>query len=283
MNAGDPARVIASGPVHRASLRQVSSEAISFRFYAELNDFLPPARRGVTFQHTFDLPSSVKDLIESAGVPHTEVDLILANGESVDFDYRVRDGDRISVYPVFETLDITPVLRVRPQPLRQTRFVLDTHLGRLAAYLRLMGFDTLYRNDASDEELADISQGERRILLTRDRGLLKRSRVTHGYCVRAADPQQQLLEVFGRFDLHGAARPFTRCLRCNGLLLPVPKEAVGHRVSPLAAERYDQYAQCESCGQIYWPGSHHRRMQQLVDRVLGAERDDNESAHTRTV
>jgi hypothetical protein len=211
----------------------------------------------------------VKDLIEAIGVPHTEVDLILANGQSVGFDYAVRDGDRISVYPVFESLDITPILRVRPEPLRRTRFVLDTHLGRLAAYLRLVGFDALYRNDFSDEELADISRDERRILLTRDRGLLKRSRVTHGYCVRATDPRQQLGEICRRFDLHGAARPFTRCLRCNGLLHAVPKADVEYLLPPGTAERYEEYAQCESCGQVYWPGSHHRRMRHLVDDTLG--------------
>ena len=244
---------------------------ISLRFYAELNDFLAPAKRGISIVHEFDIPAAVKDLIEANGVPHTEVDLILANGQSVDFGYRVQDGDRISVYPVFETLDITPLLRVRPEPLRHTRFVLDTHLGRLAAYLRLMGFDTLYRNDYRDEELADISRDERRILLTKDRGLLKRSQVTHGYCVRATDPRQQLLEVFRRFDLRGAARPFTHCLRCNGLLRPVPKESVGHLISSAMAERYEEYTQCGSCGRIYWPGSHHRRMRQLVNGILGAD------------
>jgi hypothetical protein len=246
---------------------------ISLRFYAELNDFLPPARRGVTFRHPFELPAAVKDLIESLGVPHTEVDLILANGQSVDFTYRIRDGDRISVYPVFETLDITPLLRVRPEPLRRTRFVLDTHLGRLAAYLRLMGFDALYRNNTSDEELAEISQVQRRILLTRDRGLLKRSQVTHGYCLRSTSSRQQLVEVFQRFDLHGAARPFTRCLRCNGLLHPVSREAVGHLIPAGTADLYDTFAQCESCGQVYWPGSHHRRMQQMVDGILGGRED----------
>jgi hypothetical protein len=131
-----------------------------------------------------------------------------------------------------------------------------------------MGFDTLYRNDFSDEELAGISQIERRILLTRDRGLLKRSQVTHGYCVRATDPQQQLGEVFRRFDLRGSARPFSRCLRCNGLLHAVPLEAVGHRIPPGTAERYEEYAQCEACGQVYWPGSHHRRLRQVVDSML---------------
>jgi hypothetical protein len=255
------------------------SEQVFFRFYAELNDFLLPARRGVIFAHRFDMPAAVKDLIEAAGVPHTEVDLILANGESVGFDYRVRDGDRISVYPVFESLDITPILRVRPEPLRRTRFVLDTHLGRLAAYLRLLGFDTLYRNDYPDEKLAHLSQAERRILLTRDRGLLKRSQVTHGYCVRATNPQQQLTEVVHRFDLACAARPFTRCLRCNGLLHPLTAEAAHHGLAGVTGEHHEKYSQCQSCGKVYWPGSHYRRMQRLLDGVL----HQNDAAHTQTV
>ncbi|MCL4402662.1 MAG: Mut7-C ubiquitin/RNAse domain-containing protein, partial [Acidobacteria bacterium] len=137
----------------------------TFRFYAELNDFLAPERRARPFDREFIDASTVKDMIESFGIPHTEVDLILANGESVDFDYIVRDGDRISVYPMFEALDISPLLRVRPRPLRDPRFVLDIHLGRLAGYLRMMGFDTLYRNDYTDAELARISRDEHRILL----------------------------------------------------------------------------------------------------------------------
>src|SRR5271157_1471134 len=156
----------------------------SLRFYAELNDFLPPERRATDIPCPFHVSPAVRDLIESLGVPHTEVDLILANGESVDFDYPVRDGDRISVYPVFESLDIAPLARVRPEPLRHPRFVVDVHLGRLAASLRMLGFDALYRNDASDEELARTSSEQERILLTRDRGLLKRSAVTRGYYVR---------------------------------------------------------------------------------------------------
>jgi uncharacterized protein with PIN domain len=226
-----------------------------FRFYAELNDFLPPARRFVAFRESFEVSGSVKDMIESLGVPHTEVDLILANGESVDFSYLVRDGDRISVYPVFESIDITPLLRVRPRPLRQTRFVLDVHLGRLANYLRMLGFDTLYRNDYRDEELARVSRDEERILLTRDRNLLKRRAVEHGYCVRETRPRRQLLEVLERFDLLGSVAAFTRCLRCNGLL------------GPVATAPHSEFRQCASCGQVYWKGSHYQRMQQFIQSL----------------
>src|SRR5262249_11501077 len=151
-----------------------------FRFYAELNDFLPPDLRFREFPHSFPEGATVKDRIESLGPPHPEVDLILVNGESVDFSRRLRDGDRVSVYPVFEACASAGLNRLRPEPLRDPRFVLDTHLGKLAGRLRMVGFDTLYRNCYTDEQLARISRDERRILLTRDVGLLKRSAVTHG-------------------------------------------------------------------------------------------------------
>lgn len=244
--------------------------SIAVRFYAELSDFLPPDRRQVTFAHSVPERAAVKDVIEALGVPHTEVDLILANGESVDFSYQVRDGDRISVYPVFESLDITPLVRVRPQPLREPRFVLDTHLGKLATYLRLLGFDTLYRNDAADHALAAIARAEQRILLTRDRGLLKHGVVTHGYHVRETDPERQVVEVLRRFDLFRAIAPFRRCLRCNGLLEPVPKEGVIDRLEPKTRQYYDEFSTCQGCGRIYWKGSHYQRMLSFIARVVGA-------------
>jgi uncharacterized protein with PIN domain len=239
-----------------------------FRFYAELNDFLPPDKKQRTFSHSFELNASVKDMIEALGVPHTEVDLILVNGQSVDFSYLVQDGDQISVYPVFESLDITPLMRVRPQPLRETCFVLDVHLGRLTTYLRMLGFDALYRNDYADEELAHVSSSQGRVLLTRDRGLLKRSIVTHGYCLRATNPRQQVLEVLRRFDLFKSIKPFQRCLHCNGLLQPVDKAAISHRLLPKTRQYYDEFRRCQGCDRIYWKGSHYQRMQQFIDSVL---------------
>jgi uncharacterized protein with PIN domain len=238
-----------------------------FRFYAELNDFLPPQRRGVAFPHRFVDAASVKDMIESLGAPHTEVDLILVNGVSVDFSYLVRDGDRISVYPVFEGLDITPILRIRPKPLRETRFVLDVHLGRLARYLRMLGFDALYRNNYGDEELAGISSGEQRILLTRDVGLLKRTVVTHGYLVRETGPQRQAAEVVQRFDLRRSIRPFVRCLRCNASLERVEKAQAVARVAWRTIENYDEFQACLGCGRIYWRGGHYRRMRKFLQSL----------------
>jgi uncharacterized protein with PIN domain len=236
-----------------------------FRFYAELNDFLPPERRFTEFSHTFLDAATVKDRIESFGVPHTEVDLILVNGQSVDFAYRVREGDRISVYPVFEALDIAGLSRLRPEPLRDPRFVLDVHLGRLAAYLRMLGFDTFYRNCYTDEELAAISRDRHRILLTRDVGLLKRSAVTHGYFLRETDSRRQAEEVVRRFELGRLMRPFSRCMQCNGLLAPVSKDAVRDQLPPRTAELYDEFQQCPVCGRVYWKGGHYRRMHQWIE------------------
>ena len=242
--------------------------AARFRFYAELNDFLPREHRQVTWERRFEVSGSVKDMIEAAGVPHPEVDLILANGVSVDFDYAVQDGDYVSVYPVFESVDITSLLRVRPRPLRVAQFVLDVHLGRLATYLRMIGFDALYPADYRDEELARISAAEQRILLTRDQGLLKRGQVTHGYWLRATEPRRQLVEVLRRFDLFEHTAPFRRCLRCNALLEPVCKEKVLNRLPPKTRQHYDEFALCRTCDRVYWKGSHYEQMQRFIEQVL---------------
>jgi uncharacterized protein len=179
----------------------------------------------------------------------------------------VQDGDRISVYPVFEALDIHPLTHLRPQPLRVIRFVLDVHLGRLAAYLRMLGFDCLYRNDYKDATLARVSAAEHRILLTCDRRLLMFKQITHGYYVRAHLPREQLVEVMTRLDLFRARRPFTRCLHCNGLIQPVDKEAVLEHLLPRTREYYEEFWQCARCGKIYWKGGHYRRMQRLLATV----------------
>ncbi|MBN1348721.1 Mut7-C ubiquitin/RNAse domain-containing protein [candidate division KSB1 bacterium] len=243
----------------------------TFRFYQELNDFLPPERRKIQFMHHFRDRASVKDMIERFGVPHTEIDLILVNGQSVDFSYIIQDKDYISVYPMFESIDITPLLKCRPQPLRETRFVLDVHLGKLAIYLRLMGFDAVYRNDFSDETLAEISVAEKRILLTRDRGLLKRKAITHGCFIRATQPKRQLKEVLLRFDLVHNLSPLKRCLRCNHLLSPVAKSSIVHKIPPRVQKYYDEFYRCTGCGQIYWKGTHWTNMQRFIEEITGAK------------
>ena len=240
----------------------------SFRFYAELNDLLPLSKRGLCFSHAFEASASVKDTVEAFGIPHTEVDLILANGETVTFSYLLRDGDRISVYPVFRSIDLSPLTRLQPRSGAEMCFVLDTHLGKLAAYLRMLGFDSLYRNDCRDEELAHISADQQRSLLSRDRGLLKRSLVTRGYLVRAAQPREQLLEVLRRFNLSRSVAPFRRCLDCNTPLQAVPKDQISHRLPPESRKHYDEFHVCPGCNRLYWKGSHYQRMAVLIGRMI---------------
>ena len=272
-----------SGPLRRAAAHTLGSvttapeldrrngSQAAVRFYAELNDFLPPKDRHQGVRRSFHGHPSIKDLIEAVGVPHTEVDLILVNGESVDFTYLAQDGDRVSVYPVFESVDIASVTKVRPEPLRELRFVLDVHLGRLAAYLRLAGFDAVYRNDLDDAELARIA-ADGRVLLTRDQELLKRRAVTRGYWVRTTSPRAQLVEVLRRFDLTGTVRPFSRCLRCNALVRPVSKADVIAELPPRTRRYYDEFLQCPGCDRIYWRGGHFDGLQRLLEHATAEAR-----------
>jgi uncharacterized protein with PIN domain len=232
-----------------------------FRFYEELNDFLPPERRKQTTLYRFKGHPGIKDAIEAQGVPHTEVDLILVGGESVGFDYRLQPDDRVAVYPVFESFDISPLVQLREKPLRQSAFVLDVNLGKLARRLRLLGFDAAYRNDYHDAEIADLAEAEKRIVLTRDRRLLHAKRITHGYWVRSVIADAQVQEVLKRFDLYRQIRPFHRCLVCNGLLDQVAKADVLDRLEPKTKRYYETFHRCRGCDRIYWQGSHVEDMQ----------------------
>ncbi|MBD3369263.1 twitching motility protein PilT [Candidatus Fermentibacteria bacterium] len=237
------------------------------RFYAELNDFLPSRRANRELSVAVKGRPTVKHLIESMGVPHTEVDLVLLNGRSVGFDRIVSPGDRMSVYPVFESMDVSPVVRLRPAPLRKTRFLLDVHLGKLAFILRLLGFDAAFPGDLPDDELARMSVQQNRILLTRDIALLKRRIVTHGCYIRSDHPVEQAREVLDRLDLRGSVEPFKRCVQCGGELEPVKKEAIIDRLEPLTKRYYDRFKMCRDCGKIYWRGSHFGALKKLLSRL----------------
>ncbi|MPZ74134.1 MAG: twitching motility protein PilT [Nitriliruptorales bacterium] len=237
----------------------------TIRFYGDLAEVAWDADRDGLARVPVDRPRSVKDAIESCGVPHTEVDLVLVNGTSVDFGHAVTAGDRVAVYPLFVNLDVPSM--VRPDPLDEERFVLDVHLGRLAGRLRLLGFDASYRNDADDADLAAESVHDRRWLLTRDRGLLMRASVVHGYLIRSDDPPLQVAEVMRRFELYGKVEPLTRCANCNGLLAPVPKARIDHLLQPGTRRDHDVFVQCGSCGQLYWEGSHSGELQAFVRHV----------------
>ena len=242
---------------------------VTIRFYEELNDFMPAADRKKDIDFEFRGRRSVKDLIESFGVPHVEVDLILVNGESVGFSRIVADGDRISVYPVFESLDVGPVTRLRPEALRDPRFVLDVHLRKLARHLRLMGFDVDYRPDRDDDALAEIAERDGRILLSRDRQLMMRRKVSRGLYVRNTDPDLQVVEVLERLDLGKLCRPFTRCIECNGLIGPVDPGPAGIEdlIPPGVRSWCAEYYRCRGCGRIYWKGSHYEKLMKRVVKI----------------
>ncbi len=240
---------------------------LSMHIHGQLNDFLPYARRDRLFALAVEGAPAVKDVIESVGVPHTEIDAIFANGVSVTFAHIVAEGERLDVYPPESDLPAGPVIHLQPESLEEPRFILDVHLGRLAAYLRLLGFDTAYANDCDDPVLAERSARENRILLTRDVGLLKRGIVRYGYFVRATRPERQLEEVVRRYHLNGAGMPFSRCLRCNTPLVSVAKIAIADRLPPRVREEYNEFWRCPSCDQLYWRGSHYQHMLKLVERV----------------
>ncbi|MCI0393773.1 MAG: Mut7-C ubiquitin/RNAse domain-containing protein [Chloroflexi bacterium] len=238
-----------------------------FRFYAGLNDFLEVNRRQKSIAYPLNGLVAIKHPIEALGVPHTEVEVILANGTAVDFAYPVRSGDRISVYPAFATIDVSSLPPLRPPLPYPPHFVVDNHLGQLATYLRLLGFDARYRNDYQDDELAEVAWQEERVLLTRDRRLLMRKVVTYGYCLRSRDPREQLRAVLRRFRLFPAIQPWRRCLRCNGRLEPVAKASILDRLEPLTRMHYDKFHLCQDCQQIYWKGSHYRPLQEFIEQI----------------
>ena len=241
---------------------------VRFRFYEELNDFLPLVKKKVSFSYTFNGNPSVKDAIEALGIPHVEVDLIIVNGISVGFSYKLRNNDQISVYPVFESLDISTINHLRPAPLRDPKFIPDVHLGKLSKYLRLFGFDTTFKDDLADNEIINISLKEMRIILTRDKNLLKNKNVTHGYWVRSQKPDVQLKEVLQTFDLFKIARPFTRCLECNELVLEVPRSEILDGLKLKTKEFYSDFWKCPGCNRIYWKGSHYESMKKFIDSIL---------------
>jgi len=238
---------------------------IRIHFYQALNDFIAPILRNIEIIHDLDRKASVKDVIESFNVPHTEIELILVNGIAVDFNYIVQDADTIQVYPALENPGVAPLLQIRPESTRPPVFVVDANLGRLARYLRLLGLDCLYRNNYDDNAIAKIASEQQRTVLTRDRSLLQRRIITHGYFVRADMPKIQTKEVLKRFHLYPLIKPLTRCTHCNGVLVETDKQKIEHRLKPLTKKHYNRFLICSDCNHIYWQGSHCERINHLIE------------------
>ncbi len=225
---------------------------------------------------SFSSHQSIKHLVESLRIPHTEIGVILVNQALVDSSFRLQDGDLVEIFPpgrdaMLAQFNLMPddnnPTKQMGSSARQSGFLLDNHLGKLAIYLRLLGFDTWYRNDYQDQELASLAEKTGRILLTRDRGLLMRKQVAKGYCIHSLSPKEQLGEVLLRYDLLDQITPFKRCLRCNYPLEPVAKSEIVDRLLPLTREYYQEFHICRRCNQIYWKGSHYDHMLQFIEQL----------------
>ena len=227
-----------------------------FDFNPDLQPLLQRELRGQLVKIHFKGPQSVKHLIESLHIPHTEIGPLTANGKGIGLDYIVHDGDRIEVQPI-APIDLD----------EEPRFVIDSHLGRLASHLRMLGLDCLYDNSYEDDELVRISVEEERILLTRDRLLLMHKVITQGYLIHSLNSTEQLYEVVERYTLAKWVRPFQRCMNCNHLLEPVEKKMVLEKLEPLTKKYYDDFKLCPACDQVYWKGSHYERMIKLIKEV----------------
>lgn len=238
---------------------------VRLNLHGDLDFFVRSGARDRRIERSLGEKTSVKDVIEACGVPHPEIDLILVNGQPVDFDYAIASDADIELYPV--GIRSTNCKEKRLQISTDRTFVADGHLGRLARNLRLLGFDVAYDPKAEDRQLLRTMERENRALLTRDRRLLMHAVVRTGYCPRSQNADEQTVEVVRRFDLLGSLVPFTRCVRCNAPLRMVPKAEIIERLEPLTKIYYEQFRRCTGCGQIYWPGSHFSKLQKRIEQI----------------
>ncbi|WP_107821668.1 Mut7-C RNAse domain-containing protein [Mangrovibacterium marinum] len=212
-------------------------------------------------------PVVVSEAMMVLGIPRAEIELILVNSHRADEGHKLKEGDFVSVYPTFETIDISPLTGRRDKPEPEMRFIADAHLGKLSKYLRMLGFDTLYRNDFGDDEIIHIALNEERIILTRDRMLLNSTRVRRGYYLRATDKHALLTEVVARFGLKSLFKPFSRCMTCNQpLVLKASAELTALVDAPTLA-RFDEFYYCANCRKVFWKGSHFKRMEALILQI----------------
>jgi len=261
-------RLRRSGLIRLKAIRKGSARGrlqSIFRFYGQLNDFLPKRYRNRDLGFTFLGQPTVGETIERIGPPHPEIARIIIDGENASWDCRLGGGERVAIYPKMQWQEANTLLpRYRGEP----RFVLDVHLGKLARFLRLLGFDSLFRPDLSDPEIARISATQNRIVLTRDMGLLKRKSIVHGYFPRTTKPKSQLHEIVTQFDIAAFSQPFTRCLDCNGRLVSAQKATVVDDIPASVFHRYEKFARCDQCTKVFWEGGHYQDMKRFIAEIL---------------
>lgn len=246
-------------------------KSVYFRFYEELNDYLPEGKRKVRFEYSFSEAISLQEALQSMEIPPDEIDLILVNQQSEGLDYMLQDGDSISIYPVFELFDLSGISQLREKPLRNPTFICDVHLGRLGKYLRMLGWDTLYSNQYTPDDLISVSCQEKRIILSRNYQLTRHKKVTRSYWIRSSDPLEQIKDLINKLDLSNQSIPLTRCLNCNHILVPVEKQEILHRLQTRTAKYYNEFFICPACDQIYWKGSHFENMFDFIRHSIQVE------------
>lgn len=239
-----------------------------FRIYEELNNYLPAEQQKVWFQVSFAEGATIKDLMQMLGIPAEEIDLVLVDQQSCPLGYLLKGNERISVFPIFERLNIAPVGQLHSKPLRNPRFCCDVHLGKLAKYLRMLGFDTVYTPFSTAEDLQAQSIREKRILLSRSLRLIHHPAITHAYWVRSSDPDEQIKDLLKKLDLYETASPLTRCLRCNQPLETIEKKDISHQLEPNTKRFYQTFFICPHCTQLYWQGSHFEHMMAFVKQLI---------------
>jgi len=245
--------------------------AVTFLFHNYLSSLLKKRYAAKSqFIHNFERKASIKDVIESLGVPHPVIGKLTVNGSDVGFEYILQDKDVVEAIPLTPPVNPMVPTVLRPQPLERIAFVVDVNAGKLALLLTTLGFDTMYGSASKNGILAEIAHSQKRILLTRDTSLLKRKIVMHGYLLQAHDPTKQLIEVMRLYDLASKIKPLSRCIPCNSPLEPVSKEAVLDRLEPLTKKYYERFYICKRCDKIYWPGSHQERIVAFIENVLKA-------------
>jgi len=240
---------------------------VHVRFYGDLNIFLKPRQRHKGFAHTVKGRPSIKDTVEALGVPHTQIDALLVNGRPVNFDYQLKGKERIRVYPDSTRPSLNGVKPLKSRVATQPKFICDVHLGTLARYLRLLGFDCVYEKDLEDQEIIEIATRDRRVILTRDIGMLKNKTIRWGYFVRHTGGKLQIKETVRHFRLKTKVRAFSRCLDCNGRIRRVAKHTILHRLEPLTQKYYHCFYLCRACGKVYWQGSHYEKLDQFIARL----------------
>lgn len=243
-------------------MKKYADKKTTLTALGSLQDFLNGTQAGNPITLTFELQPSLKDLVESQGIPHTAVFKWEINGKEQSPNYNLRDGDAITLYPIEATSD------PEPRFIKPRVFIADVHLGKLAKALRLLGFDSLLAKGWADTAIIRRSNEEQRMILTRDIELLKNGNTRFGYWVRSTDPDEQVKELFKRFDLSDGITPFSRCMKCNGELQQVELGQVTDRVPPKVKEWHTDYWLCNSCGQVYWQGSHYQKLKEKITELI---------------